>query len=207
MVSELEDYDATEIETSRKLARYVAKELQASASEMVSDHDIKSLIGMAVPVIFPNWQKDYGSNGAVNITADFIRLEIESRFNFVRLWLIEQGCLLFVSAGFYTVSTKVIEAPAATPAPEAPPKAEPVQPDFERNVKRLEISKHNLRVIEIADRQDWDADRKMREICREDTSFAGLESPDWATLLNVTEGRIRQCAFWKKLQERKKRSD
>jgi hypothetical protein len=46
------------------------------------------------------------------------------------------------------------------------------------------------------------SDEKMRAICELDKRWLGKDSPDWAKLLDVSEGAIRKTKFWKKDRHR-----
>lgn len=53
------------------------------------------------------------------------------------------------------------------------------------------------RILAVAKRKDWAADRKMEEILRIDGRFAGKDSQTWAKLLEVSDAAIRKTTTWK----------
>jgi hypothetical protein len=56
------------------------------------------------------------------------------------------------------------------------------------------------RIMAIANRQDWPAERKMEEILRIDSRYVGKDSQEWATLLGVSDAAIRKTAIWKQIR-------
>jgi hypothetical protein len=59
-------------------------------------------------------------------------------------------------------------------------------------------------IIAIGHDSKLSADEKMRKICVLDKRWAGKKSPEWATMLQVTDQCIRGLAAWKTIQQARK---
>jgi hypothetical protein len=84
------------------------------------------------------------------------------------------------------------------------------QPSVEQLMERVAQAvgdENAVKVLTIANRKDWSGERKMEEIIRLDTRFAGKDSNEWATLLGVTAAAVRSYGLWKRLQKAKKSGD
>lgn len=57
-------------------------------------------------------------------------------------------------------------------------------------------------LVHIHQRTDLTPEEKMNQMLIIDRRLAGKKSPDWAVLLSVSEGRVRQLETWKRLQAR-----
>ncbi len=57
------------------------------------------------------------------------------------------------------------------------------------------------KIMQIANRKDWPGERKMEEILRLDSRFAGKDSTEWGTLLNVTPAAVRGYKPWKVIRD------
>jgi len=62
-----------------------------------------------------------------------------------------------------------------------------------------------VRILAIANRSDLSGERKMEEIIRLDSRFAGKDSVEWGKLIGVSPAAIRGYGLWKRWQEAKKR--
>ena len=94
----------------------------------------------------------------------------------------------------------IVITTAATPAPTAK------LTDADLHFKRLALAKGNPKIIRIAE-SDKSAEDKGLAIIEEDRTTIGYSSGDWAILLGVTDGRIRQCGWWQTLQKHKQLDD
>jgi hypothetical protein len=78
--------------------------------------------------------------------------------------------------------------------------------DIERHVQRTVAAigdENAVRILGIAQRSDWSGERKMEEILRLDSRFAGKDSKQWGQLLDVSPNAVRGYDRWKRLQQAK----
>lgn len=65
----------------------------------------------------------------------------------------------------------------------------------------------STRILEIANRTDLKGEKKMIEILRIDSRFAGKDSKGWASLIRVSDGAVRGYATWKAIQKQRRKPD
>lgn len=87
------------------------------------------------------------------------------------------------------------EEKQATGQNETPPENNPLETDADRAI--MDIAKDDALSLE----------EKGPRILAISAAAATWKSPNWATLLGVTDGRIRGLTWWKKLQAAKRKSD
>jgi hypothetical protein len=94
------------------------------------------------------------------------------------------------------------EATAARAVAESPPANEPKRRQGRNPVSaaavEVMLGKEFQMILTIARQDNLNLVEKMRAICRIDRRFRGFDSPQWAALLGVSPGRVRQ--EWKEFR-------
>lgn len=96
--------------------------------------------------------------------------------------------------------------PAETP-PSADAGGQRAPEGIEKHVERIAEAvgdETTGQILAIAHRTDWSGERKMQEILKLDRRFAGKDSAQWGSLLQVTPDAVRGYATWKRLQAAKR---
>lgn len=80
---------------------------------------------------------------------------------------------------------------------------QPVGSDWMQRIASAVGGPEAKEIMRIAESEN-STDEKMQQILRVDRRWAGKGSPDWATLLRVSEGAVRKSPTWKQLKETEK---
>jgi hypothetical protein len=92
----------------------------------------------------------------------------------------------------------------AVPEPEAAvPEPQAVNAEEVKRLLALCGDGRAVQILSVARNEAKSVDDRMRALVELDPRHDGFKSKQWAELLNVTEGAVRQAPFWKDREKRK----